>query len=128
MFCHKLYYQDNDHECIRSKMVTKMMITNVLSKIPLPIFGRLITGSVHRAHDHIHDLQRLQDSRDYAFSNFMSSTSIQTVQWRYRLQNYVVHHGGTGHNAACFHGQSHVFSWFYLWRHQVATPHPPCGS
>ena len=41
MFCQKFHYQYNDHEAF---------------------FGRLITGNVHRAHDHIHDLQRLQDS------------------------------------------------------------------
>jgi hypothetical protein len=56
MFCDKLYYQDDD----------QIMITNVLSKIHYQyndhegFWGPLITGNVHRAHDHIHDLQRLR--------------------------------------------------------------------
>ena len=68
-FSRKLYYQYNDHERIRSNLVTNIMITNVLSNIHYQyndheaFFGRLITGNVHDGHDHIHDLQRLRHPR-----------------------------------------------------------------
>ena len=65
-----MYYQYNDHERIRSNLVTNIMITNVLSNIHYQyndheaFFGRLITGNVHYGHDHIHDLQRLNYRND----------------------------------------------------------------
>jgi hypothetical protein len=58
-------YQYNDHECFVINCMTKIMITNVSGQIHYQyndheaFLGPLITGNVHRAHDHIHDLQRL---------------------------------------------------------------------
>ncbi len=62
----KYHYQYNDHECIVINCITKITITNVSGQIHyqyndhVAFWGPLITGIVHRAHDHIHDLQRLQ--------------------------------------------------------------------
>ena len=64
----KYHYQYNDHECFVINCITKIMITNVSGQIRYQyndherFLGPLITGNVHRAHDHIHDLQRLQYS------------------------------------------------------------------
>ena len=61
----KYHYQYNDHECFVINCITKIMITNVSGQIRYQyndherFLGPLITGNVHRAHDHIHDLQRL---------------------------------------------------------------------
>ena len=64
----KYHYQYNDHEFFVINSITKIMITNVSGQIRYQyndherFLGPLITGNVHRAHDHIHDLQRLRQA------------------------------------------------------------------